>query len=277
MSKFLGEVKYLYQENAGGAEARNFGLEKAKGEYVYFLDADDALIEGALAKMVGRVERDESDICIGGSEWIDEAGKVIGEYHTFKKSEVVDGNLAKLFAAKPNPSTKLYKRKIIVDNGLRFANVKIAQDLDFYLKYLLCCKRASVTTEKIYRYRDTTGGITHSYTDRILDIRKVFEDVKIFADKTGKSDFYAFNMGNVELSHICGQMRKVWHMPNKQERRRVLKGLMERYRQIKPNKESLTYAPTVKKIREGNRYVRWWRIYTSNAFCGFAKWVKGKK
>ena len=44
------------KENSGGGAARNYGLERATGEYIYFFDADDiankTLIEKALAKAV---------------------------------------------------------------------------------------------------------------------------------------------------------------------------------------------------------------------------------
>lgn len=45
------QIKYLYQENAGVSAARNYGINNAKGKYLFFLDADDSLEYGTIHKI----------------------------------------------------------------------------------------------------------------------------------------------------------------------------------------------------------------------------------
>lgn len=41
LSKYDNKIRYLYQKNSGASAARNLGINKAIGEYISFLDADD--------------------------------------------------------------------------------------------------------------------------------------------------------------------------------------------------------------------------------------------
>ncbi len=63
------EVRYLYQENAGQAAAKNTGIREADGEFLAFIDSDDIWTEGRLSRQV-RYLREHPDVrmVFGGVE-----------------------------------------------------------------------------------------------------------------------------------------------------------------------------------------------------------------
>jgi glycosyltransferase involved in cell wall biosynthesis len=54
---------YMYQTNAGLSAARNAGLDRAKGEYIQFLDADDVLMPSKLAEQLSFMAEKGATVC----------------------------------------------------------------------------------------------------------------------------------------------------------------------------------------------------------------------
>lgn len=59
---FPGRIVYYYQDNLGQSKARNFGLKKAQGKYICFLDADDWYDNNYLKYLIEFIEENSLDV-----------------------------------------------------------------------------------------------------------------------------------------------------------------------------------------------------------------------
>lgn len=64
-----GRVRFFHKKNGGVSSARNMGIEKSKGEYICFVDADDCLDEDFIENMVGCMIKNGADFCFSDMVW----------------------------------------------------------------------------------------------------------------------------------------------------------------------------------------------------------------
>ena len=72
-------------ENCGPAAARNLGLKKAKGDYVFFVDADDRIEKNTLSLLYGIACKTKVDLVLCDSKWIENNKNQRKKYFFFTK------------------------------------------------------------------------------------------------------------------------------------------------------------------------------------------------
>jgi len=162
-------IRIIDKENAGSGVARNEGLKIAAGEYVFFLDGDDWLEKDALEKMYNAAAKDDLDILIFGGSSCRVKGSRFKKSHggyTYKKlpqkykNKIFSANDIKkdIFKFPATIWTKLYKREFLINNNIKFQEIKIGQDQLPFFHSMIAGERIGLLHKNLYCYRKNRSG-----------------------------------------------------------------------------------------------------------------------
>ena len=247
-------IQLICQNNLNAAIARNRGIDAASGDYILFLDSDDMLEDDIVECMIRKKEETKADLIIGNYKKIDENDIIIGEEILVDKNVVLSARreYEKLINIDPVPSNKLYDLKIIKKNNLEWGNVKIGQDLDFYLKYLLLCKEVAMINSCIYKYRISESSMSRTYDWKIFDIVGVFDDIRKFYARNEGSKLHDSCIPVLALKHYEIQMTKQKYYENRAVRDIIVRFFAINERKLDYslcNKSSADYKRTIRRFR----------------------------
>ena len=163
-------VKIFTNENHGCSYSRNFGMEKASGKYLMFMDSDDWIEPDMIKRMYDRMKEEDSDVVICGVS-------MESSNHIDVMIPKLDKNGYSWFSDRAlvaNPVNKLFKCEIIEKENLKFPeDIRFGEDLCFSVFYLLNCKKISLVRSALYHYILHDGNSINSFEKR-KDIFKVF-------------------------------------------------------------------------------------------------------
>ncbi|HCN49048.1 MAG TPA: glycosyl transferase family 2 [Chryseobacterium sp.] len=177
--KYPGKIKAFSKENGGLSDARNFGIDRATGDYIGFVDSDDYVTEVMFEEMFLLAEKHGAKMVICNIQKVDENGKVIQKLTQLPNmSENI--NLENHFSVFSDVSyfacNKLFKKELF--DQKRFKKGVHFEDIQLIPQLLLECETIAQTQNYHYQYFERTDSITKTHTEKGLDMLKAVKDVE---------------------------------------------------------------------------------------------------
>ncbi len=179
--KYPEKIKPFTKENGGLSDARNFGIDRAAGDYIGFVDSDDYVNPSMFEEMAVLAEKHQAEMVICNIQKVDQHGKITQKLTQIPNMpEKID--LEKNFSIFADLSyfacNKLFKKELFQEK--RFKRSAHFEDIQLIPQLLLECKTIAQTQNFHYQYLERTDSITKTHTERGLDILKAVEDVEAF-------------------------------------------------------------------------------------------------
>lgn len=220
-------IRYFAKENEGPSATRNFGINKAEGEYLLFLDSDDLIGNTTVESVIKIIDAENPDVIITrycSFEDSPENAEACGYHLESQKisekrgeellSYLMDGRVYDWYSP-----IHIVKTSLIRDNELYFpVGVDFGEDARLIPKILITAKKLSYLDEPVYMYRrNRTSSITASFS------KKFFEGkIGLFADmeKFCAENKFSGETRNAMFTNMCNMyvstLFDAWYFPAKE-------------------------------------------------------------
>ncbi len=166
VDNYQGAVQFRllrHEVNRGLSAARNTGVEAATGDYVFFIDSDDYLMEHGLKTLVdGLLANPDADVVLGNILFL---GKNVyikrkEPFVLLSKKERLSALVNSLITC--NSWNRLVRRSVLIDNRVFFKEGIIFEDYPWSYQLMAVVQKVLVLPQVTYYYRPNANSIMHT-------------------------------------------------------------------------------------------------------------------
>ena len=168
--------RIIFLENTtdihGPGPTRNIGLNYVKGEYLYFMDADDWVDKNLLQCAIKRIQETNADIVQFGAIHERNDGNNSEKYFWSGKNLLTKDEIKKDFFNywKDNRNSlwlHLFRRETV--KTIRFENIINGEDISYVMDALCSAEKIAYIAEAFYHYRYVEGSTSHHWVENTIE------------------------------------------------------------------------------------------------------------
>lgn len=215
-SKTDKRIKLFSFSNSGPSVARNKGIEKANGKYIFFCDGDDYVSTEEFKNVLIQLEEKDYDLyifnsCYEGSK----EGKYIEDDIGFQDDSDIDELHKYMYAIRISaPWKKIYCTKVLKEHNVLFPENRIIhEDLIQTINYMYNLKNVLILKQRMYYHRYSDNSLSkHTSFSMFSDLKKSYEELEKFYQQNKIKINYLNIAKNRYLAIIMGlivRMKKI--------------------------------------------------------------------
>lgn len=178
--RFPLKIKTFAKENSGLSDARNYGLDRATGDFIGFVDSDDEVSETMFEEMYLLAKKHSAEIVICNLQKVDEHGNVtqkLTQIPNMPEKIVLKDHFSVFSDLSYFACNKIFHKDLFATK--RFKKGVHFEDIQLIPQLVLESKILAQTQNYHYQYLERSDSITKTHTEKGLDILKAIDDVEV--------------------------------------------------------------------------------------------------
>lgn len=189
LQKYPGFIKMLNCKTPGAGAVRNYGVIKAKGEYIWFVDADDSVRKDAIQLLDLQIKQTKADILMIG------ANRIYADGHKDYLSAVnesKDDYKSRFVRYGAGPWQFLIRRAWWNQHKFKFHEEIIHEDMELMSALILYTDKFACVDEPLYNYYQNSESVLHktSWDPHYFDIFPALNGLYSRFKKAGAAEKY---------------------------------------------------------------------------------------
>lgn len=213
VSKY-NNIKLLNKKNGGLSDARNFGLLNCAGEYVWFVDGDDAIADNAVSLILKNTSTKKDAYIINFSTFTQE-GIIIQSSHFNNISTPVSGSFYHHRTGNILPMMAwltIYKVNFLMNKNLFFCKNILHEDLEFSVRAHHLSNGISMLSNNLYLYRverpdSIMNQVNNNCFRSLKSYVKILDSFSVFFQEQLKTKFVQNRLSDCALLYFITYYR----------------------------------------------------------------------
>ncbi|MDM5221857.1 glycosyltransferase [Peribacillus sp. NJ11] len=264
-------IEVINKINGGLSSARNAGIEKARGEFLLFIDSDDYIELNMVEMLYSAASTSNSEIAICKFSYVysNNNDKEINTNEDYNKYKFVNNNqLIKLFLlniVSGHAWNKLVKRELFIKHNIEFPYGKYYEDAPTMMKLFSVVNKCTLINDSLYNYLQREDSIIKS-----TDIKKVKDHLNNLTEIKNQLSIQQKNELNHEIQYFSiNQLFYNSYLLSKIENK---ENVLEHKPLLKKNIKTIDYISLlrIKSLRAKMKIILM-KSYTFNIWFKFVK------
>lgn len=208
-------VQSLHKKNGGLSDARNYGLNAAKGEYIWLVDSDDLFDTEGILRIIDRLrngDKDKIDLVLFDHIDFVDPNDVTQNHHENEDHFVQAVDATKLLAKLSKSEIEnyvwsyIFRRDILENGGIDFPVVRKFEDVPTTYKIFDAVKNGEYWHAPFYYYRTREGSIVNTATvQNSSDLLVSIDEIEAYFEKLNRLNeptVQLFLFKNLALAYV---------------------------------------------------------------------------
>lgn len=190
-------INHYSKKNGGLSDARNFGISKALGKYIWCFDSDDIIEKGSILKITTKLEEYDIDLLsFEMREKYYDSGKIEITNKENKPTGIILNGLEYLsnYDIDYSACTFIVRKNILLNNNIFFLKGVLSEDYEFPLRIYKYCAKVTHLNEVFYNYIIREGSLSRRNTQEYYlfhheSMIKILQNLYNFIEQINDKDY----------------------------------------------------------------------------------------